>query len=209
MLFSLPPFPTIKLTEKNILIYGGLFIVGLLVYKKFFATQKPIVPALPTPNLTHADKIVLNINPADIVLTNSTMLLEGAFLDSAGNTITVPKGYYYIFRDTGLSTGYQYVYGGSLGDNVSTFRTNVPTTFFQEGSYEVVVSDEPIPDSTLGAGAFANPPYQGDTTFKDSSNVIKNAIQGFAPAPMFPSTNRVFPGDMPPQMLANDLASLQ
>src|SRR3982751_4254831 len=203
----LPPFP-FKISERNMLIVGGLAILGLILYNKYI--DKPVIPVpLPKPVFTHADKIVLNINPADIVQSNSFMLLEGAFLDKAGNTITVPKGYYYIFRDTGLSTGYQYVYGGTLGENISQFRTNVPTTFFQDGSYEVVVADEPIPDATLGVGAFANPPYEGDTTFKDSANIIKNHLQGFAPAPIFPSTNRVFAGDMPPQQLANDLASLQ
>lgn len=200
----LPSLP--KLNQKNLVIGGILLLGGIVIYKQFFA-PKPI--PLPQPSTVHSDKIILNTSPEDLVQSNAFMTLDGAFLDKTGKAITVPVGYYYIFRDTGLSTGYQYVYGGTLGKNVSTFHVNVPTTFFQDGSYEVVVSDEPLPDATLGIGQYANPPYQGDTTFKDSANVIKNAIPGFQPAPMIPSTNRVFPGDMPPQQLANDLSSLQ
>lgn len=207
-----------KLTPRNILVYGGGALLLLILYQKFIKKgggggfggggKMP----LPQPSLVHSDKIILNISPADIVESNNFMILEGAFLDSGNKVITVPQGYYYIFRDTGLSTGYQFVYAGTLGSNVNNFRVTVPTTFFQDGSYEVVVSDEPLPDTMLHSGASANPPYEGETSFKDSGNVIKNQLLGFNPNPPFPiASNPAIPSNVPnpPNMNMIDLASLQ
>lgn len=196
-LFKLP-----KLSLKNphsLLVYAGIAIVGYIVITKI-TEKKPIHEKLPIqPSLMHSDKIELNISPSELVQSGSFMILDGAFLDNNNAVVTVPQGYYYIFRDTGLSTGYQFVYAGTLGKNVSNFHTTVPTTFFQDGSYEVVVSDEPLPDNILHSGSFANPPYEGETSFKDTSNVIKNAIPGFNPNPPFPiASNPGMIGNVPP-----------
>lgn len=196
-------------TNKNLMIAGGIVAIGLGLW---LVTKNSRPDAGNDGNIKipskggYSDFIVINIKPESPVPSNSYMMLSGYFADKQNGKVVVPEGYYYIFRDTGLATGYQFVYAGSLGKNVSEFNINVPTTFFQDGSYEVVVSDEPIPDQTLGTGEFANPIYQGGTTYKDSGNVVKNAITGFEPAPMFPSPNRVVPGEIPVQKFSQDLA---
>lgn len=197
------------LTPRNMLIGGVLLVAAYFFYSKYM--KKDISNDLEGAGLSQksgpSDKIFINIEPeGKPVQSNAYMILKGYFADKENQAMTVPQGYYYIFRDTGLASGYQFVYAGTLGQNVSNFRINVPTTFFQDGSYEVVVSDEPIPDHILGTGAFANPAYQGETTWKDSSNVIKNHLLGFNSAPQFPSPNRVISGDITPQpTLSNDL----
>lgn len=204
--------PPLKFTPRSILVYGGLAFGLYILYTKFIANKPTILPQLPQPNLVHSKNIILNISPSDIVESNNFMVIDGAFLDANNKAVTVPTGYYYIFRDTGLSTGYQFVYAGTLGNNVSTFHANIPTTFFQDGSYEIVVSDEPLPDNILQSGKFANPPYEGETSFKDNSNVIKNAINGFNPVPPFTvASNPALPTNVPnqPNMNMMDLASLQ
>lgn len=196
MNIKIPPHYKKYLTRNNLVIGGVALVIGLYVYNNIFAGKKKADNVV-VPTVTGASSsITVNTEPNDLIRPNSTMIVEGSFLDKNGNVTTVPRGYYYIFRDTGLSTGYQYVYGNTLGTNVSNYRVTVPTTYFQDGSYEVVVSDEPLPDSALGTGKFANPPYNGGTTFKDTTNVIKNGMPGFRPSPMFPDTNRVNPQDM-------------
>lgn len=197
------------MTPKNMLIGGVALIAAWFIYTKYL--KKDISTDLENQGLSQksgpSDKIFINIEPeGKAVPSNAYMILKGYFADKNNQAMTVPQGYYYIFRDTGLASGYQFVYAGTLGQNVSNFRINVPTTFFQDGSYEVVVSDEPIPDHILGTGEFANPAYQGGTTWKDSSNVIKNHILGYSPAPQFPSPDRVISGDITPQpALSQDL----
>ena len=219
-----PPNLRKLMTPTNMLIGGvGIVVVYMLMMrknKKGGGGGRDIDDHVSSHGLhkggRYAKDVVIDIDPESPVPSNSYMMLKGYFVGANNEATTVPVGYYYIFRDTGLATGYQYVFGGTLGQNVSTFNINVPTTFFQDGSYEVVVSDEPIPDATLGTGDYANPSYQDETSFKDSSNVIKNAITGFDPAPMFPSPNRVMSAggggvlpQTPPRLNRQDLASIQ
>ncbi len=197
-------------TNKNLMIAGGVIVIGAALWfmfgKKLAAsTGNDGKIQIPPTGKGTASGVIVNIKPEGAVPSNSYMMVNGYFFGPDNQVMTVPEGYYYVFRDTGLTTGYQFVYAGSLGKNVSDFNINVPTTFFQDGSYEIVVSDEPIPDNILGTGKFANPVYQGGTTFKDASNVVKNALTGYEPGPAFPSPNRVISGEIPPQQFSQDV----
>ncbi len=196
-------------TDRNVMIGGGL-VVALIGAWFIFGNKgggsgNDGKIQIPPQGGGIASGVIINIKPEGAVPSNSYMMMNGYFFGPDNQKMTVPEGYYYIFRDTGLASGYQFVYAGSLGKGLSEFNINVPTTFFQDGSYEVVVSDEPIPDNILGTGKFANPIYQGETTYKDASNVVKNALTGYEPGPMFPSPNRVISGEIPPQQFSQDL----
>src|SRR3982750_183944 len=143
--FALPKFTNASLkklmTPRNMMIGAGFLVVGFIVYNKY-AVHRIDDHVERNFGLSneggYSKAVVIDIDPESPVPSNSYMMLKGYFVGQNNEATTVPVGYYYIFRDTGLATGYQYVVGGTLGQNVSTFNINVPTTYMQDGSYEVV-----------------------------------------------------------------------
>lgn len=202
MEFKIPPHYRKYITRENLIVGGVAIALGFYIYHNINMGKQDVVSGG-----GHVSKIFLNTEPNELVNANSFIILEGSFLDDNGKPVKVPVGYYYIFRQTGLNTGYQFVASGVLGNNISDYKVSVPTAYYQDGSYVAVVSDNALPPSVLGTGAFANPPYEGQTSFKDSGNVIKNAIPGFQPAPVFPQNNIVNPNDIPfPNQFATDMS---
>lgn len=134
---------------------GGILLVGGVV-------ALAVTGILPLPGLGQAASATVNVYPAN-VKTGDLVTFEGDFRGATGSNVTLPNAYIAVFEDTGNK-----VYDSSLGMFVSHFKVQIPTANYRDGSYTVVVSDQPIaspagvvPNPTTGVAALSpNVPAQ-------------------------------------------------
>lgn len=147
-------------TVPNILLASGGIVAAILAYKFINGESFNLFPppaAVAEPPISpdsmvdgKAAKVVFQLNPS-VVRPGSSIHLSGYFADWKNQRVTVAQGYWYVFNDQGFH-GRELVNSGSLGDNVSDFGTliEVPRTY-GNGTYSVVISDEPLNDAQIGA----------------------------------------------------------
>lgn len=117
-----------------------------------------------------AANITLSAYPP-VVRPDSTIVITGEFLGPGNTPITVATGFYAVYQDLqDIQTGLRkQVAGGSLGANLTTYNVTIPTTNWLDGTYSIVVSDQPIvgdPGSgtstfntgVTGQAGYGNPP---------------------------------------------------
>jgi len=148
-LVSLPiPSPTIagyKLSPTQfILVAIGAAALGYFAYKKFVKGG-----AQPGQMVQVAPDVQFALSPSTIT-PNVPCQLLGQFQDEKGIAVTVPQGYYYVFILDSLNNR-RLVSQGSLGLNVSKFSVTINTTNWQQGKYNVVVTDIPLSPAELQA----------------------------------------------------------
>ena len=68
------------------------------------------------------------------------MTVSGSFLDATGGQTTVDEGFYTILED-----GREIKATGSIGQNISTFTTDIPIPHtFRDGAYDIYISDHQL-----------------------------------------------------------------
>jgi hypothetical protein len=104
-----------------------------------------------------AGNITLSAFPP-IVRPNSTITITGEFQNTTGQPIAVAEGYYAVFEDIQeLGKGLRNkIDSGSLGRNISVYNRVIPTTNWRDGSYSIIVADQPITGDPGDASALFN-----------------------------------------------------
>ena len=103
------------------------------------------VPPAGTPVVTQpASSITLSAYPP-VVRPNSNITITGQFMGPMG-PVTVAGGYYAVFEDlqNGLGGPRRIVAQGMIGQNLTMYSATIPTTNFLDGTYTIVVSDQPV-----------------------------------------------------------------
>jgi hypothetical protein len=134
---------TVYMAGGGVLLIGA---VGLLA----------VSGIIPIPGMGSASTATINVYPAN-VKTGDLVTFEGDFRGANGQVVTLPTGYIAVFEDTGNK-----VYDSTLGNFVNHFKIQVNTSNYRDGSYTVVVSDQPIgapagvtPNPTTGTAALS------------------------------------------------------
>jgi hypothetical protein len=110
---------------------GGILLVGTVL-------MAGLTGIIPLPGMGQAASATVNVYPAN-VKTGDLVTFEGDFRGVSGGVVTLPTAYIAIFEDTGNK-----VYDSTLGMFVSHYKIQIPTSNYRDGSYTVVVSDQPI-----------------------------------------------------------------
>jgi len=145
---------------KNTLVYpvagvaaiagAGLFIsqygknFGFNIGNLFGAPTKEAGPK--------AVRVNFNIYPP-VIKPFRKIRLQGQFEDANGNLATVPVGHYAVFENVPAGSyakeGRLLASTGIVGQNVSSFRTDIPTDNWRTGPYTVYISNAPIRSDPL------------------------------------------------------------
>lgn len=142
-----------KTSVPTVAIIGGVVVAGAVTFLAL--TSQGLIPdplgifkggALKVVQ-TAAD-VQFDVQP-DQVRPNSFTTLVGRFVDEQNRTVAVKEGWYYVFEDIGINAR-ELKLSGSLGQNVSTFKQNLPTTAFRSGTYSVRIIDRPLTPAEIG-----------------------------------------------------------
>ena len=145
-------------------------------------TPAPGTPGAPIVTQPAAN-ITLSAYPP-VVRPDSTVVITGEFLGPGNTPITVAQGFYAIYEELqDISTGLRrQVDAGSLGTNLSVYNKTIPTNNWRDGTYTIIVSDQPIMqdpgDATAlfntgatGQAGYNSPPVpQTATGYNDNGN---------------------------------------
>lgn len=171
-------------TIPNILIGGGIGLVGLLAYK-YATTGNLDIFGGQQQGKPHAE---FSIFPA-AVRPGDTATISGKILDANNNPITIPTAFYQITNNLG-----QIIISGSLGNNVSTFTKVITIPEIPEGGFKVEIVDELTPTNRVSNNNAGGPtiplplpamrdfgvggtPPQGDPYYYGATDIGNNTMQ--------------------------------
>lgn len=123
---------------------------------------------------SRAANITLSVFPP-VVRPDSTITVTGEFQGPGGTPILVNEGHYAVYEEINeLGKGIRNkVDGGSLGQNISVYNKVISTRNYRDGTYSIVVADEPIVGDVGDAsslfnqgvrGTFSEPPVNATAT---------------------------------------------
>ena len=129
-------------------LLGGAYLLYQMYGSKFnlgsvFGVQKPEGPK--------AVRVSFNVYPPTIKPFRK-IRVQGQFEDNNGVMATVPVAYYAVFESIPAGSSFNQrlmVSSGVLGQNVSSFRQDLPTDNFRTGSYNIYISNKPITSDPL------------------------------------------------------------
>lgn len=203
-------------TIPNILIGGGIGLVGLLAYKYATTGNLDIFGGgSQQKGSVHAE---FKIFPP-VARPGDNITISGRILDASNNPTTIPVAYYHVHNSLG-----QMILSGELGKDVSTFSKVITVPQVADGGFTIMISDElgmptntsgqnpsgptiPLPLPAMRQFGTGLPP-QGDPPSYDQSDIGNNTMQplpSLAPQNTRKMLSQLTPSG-PPQTTSNYLA---